>query len=100
MSEGTGPVTTTTFAEFRLGSIGKSCKGMEVKIADPDSTGEGEVNCESCFCWWSELLCCGQICFRGRMRMSGYLNKREKTMEAIDKDGWMHSGDLGRVDKV
>ena len=32
--------------------------------------------------------------------MSGYLNKREKTMEAIDKDGWMHSGDLGRVDKV
>ena len=32
--------------------------------------------------------------------MSGYLNKREKTMEAIDGDGWMHSGDLGRVDKV
>ena len=32
--------------------------------------------------------------------MSGCLNKREKTMEAIDEDGWMHSGDLGRVDKV
>ena len=58
MSEGTGPVTTTTFAEFRLGSIGKSYKGMEVRIADPDSTGEGEVNCESCSCWWSELLFC------------------------------------------
>ena len=59
MSEGTGPVTTTTFTEFQLGSIGKSCKGMEVRIAVPDSTGEGEVNCESSFCWWSKLLCCG-----------------------------------------
>ena len=50
MSEGTGPVTATTHTDIRPGSIGKACKGMEVKINDPDSTGQGEVKCESCCC--------------------------------------------------
>ena len=47
MSEGTGPVTTTEIVSgngMRLGSIGKPYKGMEVKIDNPDSNGEGEVN--------------------------------------------------------
>ena len=30
----------------------------------------------------------------------GYLNSEEKTLEAIDDEGWLHSGDIGRVDKV
>ena len=41
-----------------------------------------------------------QICLRGRNVMMGYLNKPEKTREAIDDEGWLHSGDLGIVDKV
>ena len=51
MSEGTGPVTTTELVSgngMRLGSIGKAYKGMEVKIDNPDSSGEGEVNHNSC----------------------------------------------------
>ena len=41
-----------------------------------------------------------QICLRGRNVMMGYLNKPEKTREAIDDEGWLHSGDLGMIDKV
>ena len=50
MTEGTGPVTATTLTDLRPGSIGKVSERMEVRISDPDSTGQGEVNCESWSC--------------------------------------------------
>jgi long-chain-fatty-acid--CoA ligase ACSBG len=87
MSELTGPGTTTTYNTFvpnywKLGSIGKPYIGTEVKIDNPDPvTGEGEV------------------CARGRHVMMGYLNKPEKTSETIDAEGWLHSGDIGKMDK-
>ena len=37
---------------------------------------------------------------RGRHVMRGYLNKMEKTKETIDNEGWLHSGDIGRIDEV
>lgn len=36
----------------------------------------------------------------GRNVCMGYLNDEEKTKEAIDQEGWLHSGDIGRIDKV
>lgn len=55
--------------------------GAEIKIDNPDEKGDGE------------------ICFRGRHVFMGYLNEERKTREAIDEDGWLHSGDIGRIDK-
>lgn len=62
-------------------SCGKPVPGCRVKLVDEDSEGNGE------------------ICFWGRTVFMGYLNMEDKTKEAFDEDGWLHSGDLGKLDK-
>jgi long-chain acyl-CoA synthetase len=71
----------------KLGSIGLPLTNTDFKIVDPN-TGEPVPIGEA-----------GEICVRGPMVMKGYYNKPEETQKAIDKDGFMHTGDVGIMDE-
>ncbi|KAG7200141.1 hypothetical protein KM043_000579 [Ampulex compressa] len=44
--------------------------------------------------------CTGELCFKGDLIMKGYYNDQNSTMATIDKDGWLHSGDIGYYDEM
>lgn len=73
--------------ERRVSTVGTAMPGVEVKIIDPE-TGE-EVPCDVK----------GELCARGYNVMKGYYKMEEATKQAIDEDGWLHTGDLATVDK-
>ena len=89
--EGYGLSETSPVASFnhldrerKPGSIGTPIEGVEMKLVDDDGndTPEGEI---------------GEIVIKGHNVMKGYWQREEATAEAI-KDGWFHSGDMGRID--
>ncbi len=86
----TSPVSTQTAyddpLEKRVGTVGQVHPHVEIKIVDPGS-GDVVARGES-----------GELCTRGYSVMSGYWNDPERTSEAIDGDGWMHTGDLATMD--
>ncbi|WP_258802972.1 AMP-binding protein [Pseudarthrobacter sp. NS4] len=86
----TSPVSTMTrlgdTLQHRTETVGRTMPHLESKIIDP---GSGEV---------LERGRIGELCTRGYAVMAGYWNQPEKTAEAIDGDGWMHTGDLARMD--
>lgn len=82
----TSPVSCQTRSDDdldrRTATIGRAHPHVEVKIIDP-STGEMVSRGET-----------GEFCTRGYSVMTGYWDDVEKTRDAIDADGWMHTGDL------
>ena len=86
----TSPVScqssTDTPLDKRVSTVGKVQPHLEVKIINPE-TGETVARNVS-----------GELCTRGYSVMHGYWGDEAKTREAIDKDGWMHTGDLATMD--
>jgi 4-coumarate--CoA ligase len=87
-----GPVLAMCLAfakepfKVKSGSCGTVVRNAELKVVDPDtgaSLGRNQP---------------GEICVRGKQIMIGYLNDPESTKNTIDKDGWLHTGDIGLVD--
>ncbi len=71
------PVThVNTVDHIKFGTVGKALPDVETKIAED-----------------------GEILLKGPNRMEKYFNNPEETAEAIDKDGWFHTGDIGFVDE-
>ncbi len=86
----TSPVSTQTATDDpidqRVGSVGRVHPHVEIKIVDPE-TGETVERGQP-----------GEFCTRGYSVMIGYWNNADRTAEAIDADGWMHTGDLAEMD--
>jgi fatty-acyl-CoA synthase len=86
----TSPVSTQTLTDDpidkRVSTVGRVHPHVEVEVVDP-ATGLVVERGET-----------GELCTRGYSVMLGYWNDPEKTAEAIDRAGWMHTGDLAVMD--
>jgi long-chain acyl-CoA synthetase len=96
LSETTAGGTITMEDDLKPGTVGAPIASNEIRLQDvPDmgyfrtdqvhSTGKGSIPCHGR----------GEICMRGRNVFKGYYKMPEKTAEAIDSEGWFHSGDIG-----
>jgi long-chain acyl-CoA synthetase len=74
MSENTGPLTWDPY-EIKPGTVGRAMPGSEVQLAED-----------------------GEVIARGGHVFQGYLNDPGKTADALDEDGWLHTGDIGEMD--
>ena len=81
LTEAGTAVTLNDFKPFRADTVGKPLPGMEVKIVSPDAEGVG------------------QVAVRSKTVMSYYLDDPDMTAETI-VDGWLMTGDLGRIDEM
>ena len=75
-TECAGAASLTPADDVRIGSVGRPVPGLEVRIAED-----------------------GEILVRGPLVFRGYFNDEEATRRTLDPDGWLHTGDVGRIDE-
>lgn len=95
----TSPVMSVTeFHRQVYGTVGRVIPGIEIGIQDVESKKMISIQTHETF---QEDFECeeGEIIVRGHCVMKGYFNKPAETAEAIDKDNWFHTGDIGRFYK-
>jgi fatty-acyl-CoA synthase len=89
LTEGS-PVTMQTSTddpiEMRVSTVGQRLPGIEVRIVNPETNTEVPPETQ------------GEVVCRGYNVMKGYYQMAEATAQAVDADGWLHTGDLGSMD--
>ncbi|MGI6621938.1 MAG: AMP-binding protein [Acetivibrionales bacterium] len=86
-SPGCTQTTTDDSLEIRVSTVGRVFPHVEAKIVDPATGKECPPNVP------------GEFCTRGYHVMKGYYKMPEATAQVIDKEGWLHTGDLASVDE-
>lgn len=74
-------------SHYKPGSVGKVVPGHHVKVIDPETGNVLGSNTN------------GEICFKGPCVMRTYVDNEEETRKIIDRDGYLHTGDIGHFDE-
>lgn len=79
-------VVTWTVDTLKSGSVGKVQSGVKAKVIDENGKSLGPNQK-------------GELCFKGKNMMKGYIGNKKVTKETIDENGWLHTGDIGYYDE-